>query len=197
LLQTAAGRFGAELIATGHHADDRAETVLMRLLRGAGPRGLAVLPARSGGRVRPMIRARKADVLAHLERHAIDYVDDPSNQDRRFLRVRVRLELLPLLEALSPRIVEHLNALADQIEAGAPPRLLDANGEPIVLGREQARQLRRAQALGLGRVRVRLAGGREATVDPKTGQISLLLPWSPRPRRVRRRAGGAEPRQRG
>ncbi|HYP87296.1 MAG TPA: tRNA lysidine(34) synthetase TilS [Polyangiaceae bacterium] len=67
------------LIATAHHADDRAETVLLRLLRGAGPRGLAVLPPRAHGRVRPLIRASKHDVRLHLQRHGLDFAEDPSN----------------------------------------------------------------------------------------------------------------------
>ncbi|MCA9646106.1 MAG: tRNA lysidine(34) synthetase TilS [Polyangiaceae bacterium] len=103
------------LVCTAHHADDRAETLLLRLLRGSGPGGLAVLPPRSGDRVRPMIRATRGDVLRHVERHALQVASDPSNADPRFLRVRVRRELLPLLEQLSPGIVGHLTALADQL----------------------------------------------------------------------------------
>jgi tRNA(Ile)-lysidine synthase len=113
-LRAAASRAGADLIATGHHADDRAETVLMRLLRGTGTRGLAVLPPRDGDRIRPLYRARRGDVLAHVARHHIPHADDPSNRDPRFLRSRVRHEVLPLLERLSPRIVEHLCSLADE-----------------------------------------------------------------------------------
>ena len=112
------------LIATGHQADDRAETVLLRLLRGAGPRGLAVLPPQADHRIRPLLRATRADVLAHLERHHLAYATDPSNRSTRFLRTRVRHELLPLLSALSPQIVAHLCALADQLGAvakGDPP----------------------------------------------------------------------------
>jgi tRNA(Ile)-lysidine synthase len=114
-LREEAARVGAAVLATGHHADDRAETVLLRLLRGAGPRGLAVLPARSGDLVRPLLCARKKDILAHLDRHALPHAEDPSNADPRFLRVRVRRELLPLLEQLSPGVVGHLTALADQL----------------------------------------------------------------------------------
>lgn len=108
---------GGALVATAHHADDRAETVLIRLLRGGGTSALGVLPARSGQLIRPLIRARRSDVLLHLERHEIGYATDPSNVDPRFLRTRVRSEVLPLLAQLDPRIVEHLGALADEVAA--------------------------------------------------------------------------------
>jgi tRNA(Ile)-lysidine synthase len=123
-LRGAASRSGATAIATGHHADDRAETLLMRLLRGTGMRGLAVLPPRDGDRIRPLLRARRQDVLAHVARHGIPHADDPSNRDPRFLRSRVRHELMPALQRLSPRIVEHLCALAD--EAGGAGARKDA-----------------------------------------------------------------------
>jgi tRNA(Ile)-lysidine synthase len=114
-LRREARRSGATVIATGHHADDRAETVLLRMLRGSGPRGLAALPPRAGDLVRPLLRARKADISAHLQRHDLAFASDPSNDDPRFLRARVRHELLPLLVRLSPGIVFHLTALADQL----------------------------------------------------------------------------------
>lgn len=114
-LRAAAEGASAQCIATAHHADDRAETVLLRLLRGSGPRGLACLPPRSEDLIRPMLRARRADVLSHLGRHHIPFADDPSNADPRFARVRVRHELLPLLTDLSPGVVGHLNALADDL----------------------------------------------------------------------------------
>ncbi len=110
-------------IATGHHADDRAETVLMRLLRGSGPSGLAVLPPAAGDLIRPFIRARKAVVMAHLSRHGIAFASDPSNASARFLRVRVRSELMPLLESLGPGVIEHLCALADQLSNAPKPAL--------------------------------------------------------------------------
>jgi tRNA(Ile)-lysidine synthase len=112
-LRAAASRVGADRIATGHHADDRAETLLMRLLRGTGARGLAVLRPLEGDRIRPLLRARRVDIDAHIARHRVPHSIDPSNRDPRFLRARVRMELLPELERLSPRIVEHLCALAD------------------------------------------------------------------------------------
>jgi len=129
-LLAAAERTGAELIATAHHADDRAETVLIRLLRGSGPRGLAVLPPRSGVWIRPLCRARKSDVLLHLERHALAFAADPSNANRRFLRTRVRSELMPLLEQLSPQIAGHLCALADALGARELGRRARAQARP-------------------------------------------------------------------
>lgn len=118
-LREAAGRAGASRIATGHHADDRAETFVMRLLRGTRARTLGVLPAREGDRIRPMIRARRSDVEAHVARHAIPHSVDPSNRDPRFLRTRVRYEILPLLERLGPGVVEHMCAIADELDASA------------------------------------------------------------------------------
>lgn len=112
-LREAAVRVGADRIATGHHANDRAETVLMRILRGSGVRGLAVLPPRDGDRIRPLFRARRADIDAHVARHRLPHIHDPSNADPRFLRNLVRSDLLPSLEAVSPRVVEHLCRIAD------------------------------------------------------------------------------------
>jgi len=114
-LEVARKRAKAQVIATAHHADDRAETVLMRILRGAGASGLAVLPAQDGHLIRPLIRASRRDVDLHLERHGIASARDPSNVDPRYLRTRVRLEVLPLLASLDPAIVSHLCALADDL----------------------------------------------------------------------------------
>ena len=112
-LHAAARAVGAARIATGHHADDRAETLVMRILRGTTTAGLAVLPPREGARIRPMLQARRSDVDAHVRRHHVPHSLDPSNRDPRFLRVRVRQEILPALERLNPRVVEHMYALAD------------------------------------------------------------------------------------
>ena len=121
-LRTAASRTGAKRIATGHHADDRAETLLIRLLRGTGTRGLAVLPPIDGDRIRPLFRAHRTDIEGHVARHRLPVALDPSNDNPRFVRTRVRHELLPQLVRLSPRIVDHLCALADDaaLQRGLP-----------------------------------------------------------------------------
>ncbi len=173
-LREAAAAAGAAVIATAHHADDRAETVLLRLLRGAGPRGLAVLPPRAGDLVRPLIRAPKDRIVAHLQRHRVPYAEDPSNRDPRFLRARVRHELLPLLQALSPGIIEHLNALADQLSHPEISRLTKDAALPTRLNRAQLEGIERASRLGRRGARIRLGEGKELVVDAITGDPVIL-----------------------
>jgi tRNA(Ile)-lysidine synthase len=90
---------GAGRIALGHTADDQVESVFMRILEGAGPRGLAGIPVRRGRVVRPLLEVDRAAVRAHLELHGLESVEDATNRDTKFLRNRVRHELLPLLTA--------------------------------------------------------------------------------------------------
>lgn len=113
---------GATRIATGHTATDQAETVILRLLRGSGPLGLAgILPATRQGVVRPLLCATREEVRDFLRSRGLDWREDPSNSDRRFLRNRVRGEVLPLLRDLNPRIDFALAALAEDLEALALP----------------------------------------------------------------------------
>lgn len=107
---------GAQRLAVGHTMDDQAETVLARLLRGAGLEGFrGIVPMRADGVVRPLIDARRSDVLAYAREHQLRFAEDPSNRDPGFLRVRVRHTLLPQLEAENPRLTEHLSALAEDV----------------------------------------------------------------------------------
>lgn len=113
-LHAEAARVGASHVAVGHTQDDQAETVLSRLLRGVGVIGLASIdPAREDGVIRPLIDCRREDVRAHVARHGLPHVEDPSNADPRFERVRLRA-LLPTLREEDPRVVEHLARLADE-----------------------------------------------------------------------------------
>jgi tRNA(Ile)-lysidine synthase len=130
-LRAAATRATAARIATGHHADDRAETMLMRMLRGTRAHGLGVLPPLDGDRIRPLVRARRTDIDAHVRRHRIPHCNDPSNQNPRFLRTHVRLELLPVLERLNPRVVEHMCALADELGRREPAGASEARVEEV------------------------------------------------------------------
>lgn len=169
-LRREAQRVGAAFIATAHHADDRAETVLLRLLRGAPVEGLGVLPARSNDLIRPMIRATRSDIVRHLERHRVPHCEDPSNDNSRFLRVRVRKELLPLMKQLSPQIVNHLTSLADQVVMGDAAEVRDTAGRKFTLNRAQTAQLVRLVNSGRPGGRIALADGKElCLLDGQSG----------------------------
>ena len=100
LLSEAAVKAGASHILTAHTLDDQAETVLMRLLRGSGPAGLAAMAreTRLGDLIltRPLLEIPKARLLATLRKAKVAFAEDPSNRDPRFTRVRMR-ELMPAL----------------------------------------------------------------------------------------------------
>jgi tRNA(Ile)-lysidine synthase len=121
----------ASRIALGHTADDQAETVLMRVLQGAGPRGLAGIPARRGRIVRPLLAVTRVEVQAHLAAHGLQSVDDATNRDPKFLRNRLRHGLLPLLTAeAGPRVADALRRVArasretvEALDALVRPRL--------------------------------------------------------------------------
>ncbi len=104
----------AQKIAIGHHLNDQAETVLMRLLRGSGPSGLAGIPPfRDKIIIRPLIDTKKEEIESYLKARGLAYMDDGSNFQTDYLRNRIRLELLPSLLEYQPRLIEHLGRLAD------------------------------------------------------------------------------------
>jgi tRNA(Ile)-lysidine synthase len=105
---------GADVVALGHTRDDQAETLLLRLLRGAGPRGLSGMYPRNGDIVRPLLGCRRADLRKWLGARSLPFTEDETNRDVSIPRNRVRAELLPLLEArFNPGIVEVLADEAD------------------------------------------------------------------------------------
>ena len=101
-LHDAAGRLGATVVATGHTLDDQAETVLLRLLRGAGTRGLSGIRPRWGRIVRPVIDCRRADLRRALEARGEAFREDSSNLTLAIPRNRIRHDVLPRLEAIAP-----------------------------------------------------------------------------------------------
>jgi tRNA(Ile)-lysidine synthase len=143
LLRTARLR-GCTAVATGHHADDQAETLLMRIVRGTTPRGLAGIPVarKEGGLriVRPLIDCTRAQILDYLWERGLPYRTDASNADEAYLRNRVRARLLPLLESdFNPRVRDALlrlgeaqrteNDFLDQQAAALLARCLRENGD--------------------------------------------------------------------
>lgn len=114
-LEETAKREGCDLIATGHHAGDHAETVLMNLIRGTGLKGLCGIPERRERLIRPMLNVSRGDIEAYLTAHEIPHVEDETNTDESYTRNRVRHQIIPLLEELNPRAVEHICAAAARL----------------------------------------------------------------------------------
>lgn len=131
-------------IALAHHADDAVETLFINLLRGTGVRGWAGIRPVSGPYVRPLLHAHRSEIMRYAEANGIAYREDPSNADPKYLRNRIRHEVLPLLETLRPgasqamaRSVALLRELAPQNEAASASSisfaLLEQSGSPTVL----------------------------------------------------------------
>ena len=110
-----AARYGYTKIALGHHADDNAESVLMFLIRGSGPTGMSgIPPVRKGNIIRPLIRLTRRQTKEYLDENGLAHISDSSNLDNRFLRNRIRNQLIPELKAsYNPGIISSLNRFAD------------------------------------------------------------------------------------
>ena len=165
LAEEVAGRLGMPTIATGHTADDVAETVLMNLSRGSGLRGLAGIPPVRGRVQRPLIEATREEVLQYLRNLDQPYRTDPTNLTGKYARHRVRLEVMPVLQDLYPEAARNIArgaALArEDLETleGFASEGLEKRGKEVVLPLDDLLGLRPA----LRRHAVRLA---YASLDP-------------------------------
>lgn len=147
-LRAAAREAGAGLVLTAHHADDQAETVLFRVLRGTGPRGLrGIAPRTRSGLVRPLLPFWRAELEAYARAAGLRWRTDPTNLLAGAARNRIRLDLLPRVEReIAPGARRHLVALAG-------------------LARESEAALERLSA-PLERAAVRLEEGRAVLARP-------------------------------
>jgi tRNA(Ile)-lysidine synthase len=150
---------GATRVALGHQADDQAETVLYRILRGTGLVGVRGIPYRRPPFVRPLLDIRRVEILRYLRRRSIPYVEDPSNADLRFARARIRHKILPALAEENPRVAAALIRLAESARQGAT-----AEPELAAVGARPAAVARRLRARG-GTAAIDVAGGRQLEVS--------------------------------
>jgi len=123
LRQTAADT-GSTAIALGHTQDDQVETLLLHLLRGSGSRGLGAMRRRDGDLARPLLDISRREIEAYLMRVHLTPRRDPSNDDPRFTRNRLRQQVLPAIDAFDPAARELLAHTADIL--GEEDRFLDA-----------------------------------------------------------------------
>jgi len=113
IFERAARELNATRVATGHTLDDQAETVLLRLLRGAGNRGLSGIRVRRGTYIRPLLECRRSDLRRYLLARDEPFREDASNFDRRIPRNRVRHDLIPVVEDLAPGGIRALGRAAE------------------------------------------------------------------------------------
>ncbi len=161
----------ADRVATAHTRDDLAETVLLRLVRGAGPSGLAGIRSRAGSVIRPVLEVRRDELRAFLKERRLPHREDSSNRDMTVLRNRVRHRVLPVLEReCSPAVVDALaraaaiaGADADWIGMAvreAEPRVIRDAGDELALDAAQLKVAPPALAQRLIRLALERAGGR-------------------------------------
>src|ERR671911_647109 len=171
--EVAAG-MGLGVVATGHTADDVAETVLMNLARGTGLRGLAGIPPVRGNVQRPLIGCTRREILDYLEEIDQPYRTDPTNLTGKYARNRVRLEVLPILEDLYPAAASNIARAASLVredlevleELATGP--VERKGEEVVLPLDGLMKLRPS----LQRHAVRLA---YTTLVPDTAPLPSNL----------------------
>ncbi|MBQ6536737.1 MAG: tRNA lysidine(34) synthetase TilS [Firmicutes bacterium] len=111
-LRSVAAKVGPCVIATAHHRGDQAETVLLHLLRGSGVTGLAGIHPSRDGVVRPLLCVDRNDIADYAAANGIEYREDSTNSSTKYLRNRIRLELLPALADYNPCISRQLNDTA-------------------------------------------------------------------------------------
>jgi len=172
--------------AAAHTASDQAETVLYRLAVSPGRRALLGMAARRGSLVRPLLGATRADTRAHCEQRGLGWRDDPSNEDRRFARARIRHDVLPGLRALNPAversIAETSLLLRDEAEVldRAVGEALAGIGSTRAVGLAELRALPPALArLALRRLAEAAGAGRDAPasiLSRRSADAILALP---------------------
>jgi tRNA(Ile)-lysidine synthase len=171
----------ANRIATAHHADDQIETVLFRLLRGTGLRGLAGIPVRRGAIIRPLLRFRKLELLAYAQQHDIAFREDETNTRDVYARNRIRRALIPAMQSVHPAAPEALLTLsryAARTERAWRSILASIEKEILLGGTSDSIQLARGKLLEYdAEIRARLlrSGLRRLGVVPGYSATRALL----------------------
>ena len=184
-LRKVAKAMGVDKIALGHTANDQAETVLMWMLRGCGLTGLSGMSrVRDAVIVRPLLDIQRADILKYLAAQGLSFREDSSNRNSKYLRNRVRRELVPVLEGLNPAIIHALgrqatlhradDVLLDQWASQALQGVIKESGRSfVVLDRHGVMQHPMPIQRRLLRLAVRTVCG--ITRGPSFATVSTLI----------------------
>ncbi len=183
-------------IAVAHHADDQVETLLLHFLRGSGLPGMVGMLPRQQDIIRPLLEVRHAQTVAYCQEHEIEPLEDLSNTDPRFLRNRIRHELVPLLESLNPGFDSTLlrNASVIQVDVEWLEAQIDACWSTVVSSEHEDIITLRLEALSslplslqrhlLRRVTAHLSGGQSPLEIRHYILIEQLLGYHDRQERM-------------
>lgn len=170
-LERARESFGADVIATAHHRDDQAETLLLNLIRGSGTTGLGGMKPRNGRIIRPMLKISREEILAFLAEANEGYCEDETNAENTATRNRIRNELLPMLETYNPAIAQTLCKTAELLaqDEAYLSLLVEEAEQTIAIGegwsREQLAALPLPIASRIVRKRLMLLNGKFGEAD--------------------------------
>lgn len=171
-LHETAARYGAQTIALAHHADDQAETVMLHLLRGSGPGGLSgmrfVRREKNVQLIRPLLRMYKTDLIRVCEEQQFRYAVDSSNEQRKYRRNAIRLDVLPFLGQYNEQLVPSLNRLAEMMSAEDEHMDTEARRAYEALVHNEG-----------GRFVIKVAAFGELTVALQRRLIKLILSYLP------------------
>lgn len=170
-----AATVGATCIVTGHTADDQAETVLFRIARGAGRTGALGMAPRTGDIARPVLCLRASETRHWCQERGLAPIQDPSNADSRFARVRVRTDALPALERVHAGAGAHLADLAELLrdEAEVLEPIVDAAWQRCQCGDGLAVESLRAEHDAIQRLLVRRLLGQAGAPGEALGRRSV------------------------
>jgi tRNA(Ile)-lysidine synthetase-like protein len=189
-LESMANEIDAVAIVTAHHADDQAETILMRLIRGTGLDGLAGIPeCRSVGDgrmlLRPLLQRPRQELAELVDTVGLPWIEDPTNHDRNRTRERLRHDVMPILESLHPGASRHLAALAEERSAAeAATPVIQTN----LMDRTLARTWPDAEVVTRLRSMAANLAGPSALAIPRTvwkQAAAMVMDLEDRPRRLR------------
>ncbi|HEY5537801.1 MAG TPA: tRNA lysidine(34) synthetase TilS [Acetobacterium sp.] len=146
--QQIANENGYNRIAMGHHINDQAETLLMRLIRGTGIKGVSgIKSVRDGLFIRPFLCLEKKEIIDYCEKNHLDYRTDATNFQKDFTRNKIRLDIMPMIREINPKAEVHFNEftkIALEYEAffedyvnGVQMRLLSMDGKTVLIDRDQ------------------------------------------------------------
>ena len=121
-------------VAVAHHCDDQAETLILNLLRGTGLRGMAGMQPKNDGIIRPLLCLSREEIMSYLKSREQSYVTDSTNSERTYLRNRIRLDVIPLLQEINPAAVEHLCLAQDNVRDSLPYYIKGVKSAFVELG---------------------------------------------------------------